>query len=492
MACILLCTSVWFYTVDDAFITFRYARNVVDGYGPVFNVGLRVEGFSSPLWLALLSLASISGLPIEAGAKLIGLLVAIGLLCYLGRRVTALTPAAQVPLLLLATHGPFVVAIVSGLETAVNAVLIVCLLLSSHVEGKDRRPAWLGTAFWGSLAILCRPENALLVGIHGLYLWSARPNQRRRLYVAAVTWLAVAGVLAAARLAYYGSLLPNTAVAKLDAEAAFGIGGWRYAQAWFERFGWLTLLGLPAVLTRIGRGLAANAWLLIGGQTVFVLLAGGDWMPLWRFMLPAGLLLLVVGCYSVDAVVEAAGHLVPVGKAAERAAGRVAAAACALVLAGLMVTQAWHFRQDRWALDSYQRQLNGLAAGPVQYLAAHAGPKDLVVARDIGVLGFETRCRVLDVVGLTDPHVARTSGLRHRDRIDCDYVFSLKPEYLVLQSEKDELGTRLDRIARVLVQDARFGRYEMCGRWEMPGGHFCELWQRAVGPGSARVAATTY
>src|SRR6185436_4524317 len=38
------------WTTDDAFISFRYARNLVDGLGLVFNAGERVEGFSNLLW----------------------------------------------------------------------------------------------------------------------------------------------------------------------------------------------------------------------------------------------------------------------------------------------------------------------------------------------------------------------------------------------------------------------------------------------------------
>ena len=53
------------YQLDDAYITYRYAANVIDGHGPVFNPGTEpVEGFSSPLWLLLLSLgALILGIP---------------------------------------------------------------------------------------------------------------------------------------------------------------------------------------------------------------------------------------------------------------------------------------------------------------------------------------------------------------------------------------------------------------------------------------------
>src|SRR5947209_3729411 len=40
--------------VDDAWISYRYAANVADGVGPVFNQGERVEAISNPLWTALL------------------------------------------------------------------------------------------------------------------------------------------------------------------------------------------------------------------------------------------------------------------------------------------------------------------------------------------------------------------------------------------------------------------------------------------------------
>ena len=47
---ILLATAYMMFaiTVDDPFITFRYAANLLAGHGPVFNVGERVEADSSP------------------------------------------------------------------------------------------------------------------------------------------------------------------------------------------------------------------------------------------------------------------------------------------------------------------------------------------------------------------------------------------------------------------------------------------------------------
>ena len=43
------------YVEDDSFISFRYAKNFVNGDGLVFNPGERVEGYTNFLWVMMLS-----------------------------------------------------------------------------------------------------------------------------------------------------------------------------------------------------------------------------------------------------------------------------------------------------------------------------------------------------------------------------------------------------------------------------------------------------
>src|SRR4030067_3215000 len=46
-------------TIDDAYITFRYARNLLAGNGFVFNPGERVLGTTTPLFTLVLSAAAL-------------------------------------------------------------------------------------------------------------------------------------------------------------------------------------------------------------------------------------------------------------------------------------------------------------------------------------------------------------------------------------------------------------------------------------------------
>ena len=66
LALLLLLASRFFdHTVDDAFISYRYARNLVEGHGLVWNVGQRVEGYTDFLWVVLISGALAVGIDAE-------------------------------------------------------------------------------------------------------------------------------------------------------------------------------------------------------------------------------------------------------------------------------------------------------------------------------------------------------------------------------------------------------------------------------------------
>lgn len=70
---------------EDALVTFRYAQNIADGNGPVFNPGERVEGYTNFLWLVLVALPRAAfGADVRTTAVVLGVLAALGcvLLAY--------------------------------------------------------------------------------------------------------------------------------------------------------------------------------------------------------------------------------------------------------------------------------------------------------------------------------------------------------------------------------------------------------------------------
>ncbi len=70
---VALSAMAWGYVKDDAWISFRYAYNLVHGEGMVFNPGERIEGYTNFLWTVLLAPLMVTGLDPLPYAALLGI-----------------------------------------------------------------------------------------------------------------------------------------------------------------------------------------------------------------------------------------------------------------------------------------------------------------------------------------------------------------------------------------------------------------------------------
>ena len=203
------------YSVDDAFVTFRYAENIAAGHGFVFNIGdPPVEGYSNSLWLALLTGLFKAGLPVYMSAKILGVLfffIAAGIWLVIplesDRRYRVL-PAA---LFLAAPLTAFWA--VSGLELGLYAAGLALYIL-----------AVLRGSYFSLLPLplvaLSRPEGPAIVLAAILLAWFSREKTRRikRLLGANLLILVVTtAALVVFRLVVFGYPMPNTYYAKIGA-----------------------------------------------------------------------------------------------------------------------------------------------------------------------------------------------------------------------------------------------------------------------------------
>ncbi len=259
---------------DDAFISFRYARNLVDGLGLVFNAGEAVEGYTNFLWTLLLAGGMALGLAPEALSPLLGLGGFAGtalLLAWAGGRA-APSGVLRLPvaaLCWLGIHHAQIFA-TSGLETSLFGLLLLGgAVLAIEARGPG---AFAALGLVGALATLTRPEGALVVGLGGLVATVSGPARTRHL----AAWLGPTVLVLAPWLswkqAFYGDLLPNTWYAKAGdgprwAQGALYVG--LYLRTWpVVAAGALGALGL--VLGRRRAGLAPG-W--DGARAPLVLLA---------------------------------------------------------------------------------------------------------------------------------------------------------------------------------------------------------------------------
>jgi arabinofuranosyltransferase len=299
------------WTADDGFINLRVVRQVTEGHGPVFNAGQRVETGTSPAWIALLSLLDVlTPIRLEWIAALTGLATTAGavLLMVFGTRRALLSVGVAgtfLPLGALAyvSVPPAWDFATSGLETGLALLWLgLSWWLLAGLVGGDRVhhvpwyvPLTLGAGF------LVRPDF-LIVSVGFVVAAVVLCGRREALRV--VLWAALLPVvLELARMVYFASLVPNTALAK-EASLARWSQGWDYLVdfagtyvllvplALLGLLGWLELRHRPASGTRRFAVLAAIVAVSGALHALYVVRVGGDFMHA-RLLLPAFFVVLL-------------------------------------------------------------------------------------------------------------------------------------------------------------------------------------------------------
>ena len=64
--------EAWDFTIDDAYISFRYARNLIEGHGLVYNPGERVEGYTNLVWTLFIAAGMKMGIDPHPLTKVLG------------------------------------------------------------------------------------------------------------------------------------------------------------------------------------------------------------------------------------------------------------------------------------------------------------------------------------------------------------------------------------------------------------------------------------
>ena len=158
----------WFLC-DDAFVSFRYARNLLEGHGLVFNVGERVEGYTNFLWtLELAALWGIFGLRPEHAAPW------LSAACTAATVAATLWWAARLPELkqrkltawmalgLLCSSATFAVwTSGGGLETRQFTLFVVLSVVCLSLYRRSRRGLTAASLSLAAAA-LTRPEGLLI------------------------------------------------------------------------------------------------------------------------------------------------------------------------------------------------------------------------------------------------------------------------------------------------------------------------------------------
>ncbi|WP_183654357.1 hypothetical protein [Prauserella isguenensis] len=440
------------WIVDDAAITFSYARSFAEGLGPVVQPGAEpVEGFSNVTWTLLLALARLVGL-FDHGTifgvpdyvllpKVLALVLCGGILaaCHaaFARVLVRPWPGTLAVGGLLAMTPSFVIWVVSGLENALYGLLITTLaVLVFRAVLDDAVLRWrlaVATGLLAALAALTRPEGLIYGAVYPLVVLgmlrrsSGAPvaASLRHAALSVVAFVGGTGAYFLWRRFTFGEWLSAPSIAKSQ--------GLPYPTDLSKAGQLVSYAGAPAILlccVFVGMLFARPPWwrrgllaLLVplGLALVAFTVLEDDWMGHLRFATPIWILGALTAVLATAEVVR-------------RTRGR----ARAVTVVGLVVAlfasgssfavAAYDFRRAPTlsachVADRYGRAFNG-------YADVLGLDRASLLLPDLGGTSMTSRLRLVDMAGLTDIRMAHL--IRDNDRAGAKrYVFDeVRPTFI--------------------------------------------------------------
>ena len=494
----LLCFLIFSYlfintawVAEDAFITFRSVDQLLAGNGPVWNLGERVQVYTHPLWYALLSLGTALGMESYWLALLLSyglLLTVLGLLFQLARRLATPPLLLGAALLLLSLSRAFIDYSSSGLENPLQHVLLLAYLLV-YLSARPRAQRFFWTTFIYGLLFLTRPDAIILLTPASAYLWFQLLKSRQ-------PWLKLTlGALLPVigweifSLLYYGSPVPNTALAKVNIDyppAIMRAIAVNYLSSNFQldplTLGTIAIAGVLGLLGGWYRCQRLPALLALGLllQLAYFFRIGGDYM-LGRFLSAPLLLAVAVLLLSAPASLKPnLGRRAPYGL---------------LLLPLLFLSPSY-----RPGLNYHNQQFLGVLSdergyfyqqlGLLPVMLKHQGrldtglepwgpnPSKHMVLCMVGVRGWLLPLdrQLIDPFALTEPFLARLPA-RSRARVG-HFIRAFPPGFLLARAGVEdnwispELAELYADVHRVTHGPALLSGERLAAIWRLNTGHY--------------------
>lgn len=396
---IAIATRLWFgpFIIDDAYITFRYARNIATGVGFVYNQGQFVLGTTTPLFTVLLAALGVLRIDLSWAAYTLGIVADVGTIVMLYLVFARLEQPWLGPVagLLVAVMPRFVTYSVSGMETS----LYVFAVVSANYFYMVNR-TWV-TAIVCGVATLIRPDGVILavvLGAHYVLIQRRIPLREIGIFVLLLApWLLFS-------VSYFGTFLPNTLAAKgvahhdaTSAQSFKNLLGF-FSDTAFTRS--LSIAALIGAVVALRSYRDFSAWILWAVVYCLAFISAKSFLSfyLWYYtpLLPIYFALSILGIYSAACFVS---RLFRRQISPRRMQAAVSISLFILFTVTGFLSLIHHKRQlEMWA--SGREELYRNVATKID---RETSRESILAAPEIGALGYFYHGPILDTVGLISP-----------------------------------------------------------------------------------------
>ena len=422
------------YITDDTFIHLQFAKNLMSGNGFAFNAGEQTYGFTSPVWVVLVSAVGLTGAELLWASKALGLLaLLVCAACFyaLALRVSSDRYLARAAAVVWALNAWSVRWGISGMETSLVTAWAVCslyLFMKERAEGRSRYHPWvLG------LACLIRPEAVLLLLVCGAAVAvSAGKRRWRQTALTVLPGAVVSAVWFSYAFMTFGVISPNTVAVKAGrfiSLAATAQGAYVIAKILgltnAPELVLVAFVVLAAVLShRAARRpdafhLAATGWLVLL-PAAYVL---RDVQVVSRYLVPVIPLLVLYGFLSLR---RAAG-LFGATRARVRRLILGLGAVCVVLNVCVLAFVAYPHTH------SFSRDMRHSLIFLGKWFARNTPADATVALPDIGAFAYYSDRKVVDLGGLVTPAMIPVLRGRDLDEVITGFLFAevSHPDYVI-------------------------------------------------------------
>lgn len=209
----LLIVFIGAWLSDDSYITFRTIDNFINGYGLTWNIGERVQAYTHPLWMFILSGFYFITREIYYTGIVVSMLISATAVFLLLYKLSISYVNSILLIFILFLSKAFVDYSTSGLENPLTHLLIALFFITYFSNSKDDKK--LFTLSFISAFILLNRMDTILILLPALTITCLRWKRLKGLIIIAVGFLPFI-LWEAFSLLYYGFPFPNTAYAKLN------------------------------------------------------------------------------------------------------------------------------------------------------------------------------------------------------------------------------------------------------------------------------------
>ena len=452
--------------LDDAYIFFRYAENIVNCFGFVWNIGeAPVEGYSSFLYLSVLIIAKFLAFDLELFAILFGTVTSAVTVYFAYLIYDHLYPSSQsktsaniITIIILSLSPAFTYWSAAGMETSFYSMFLLLTIYYFLKLPNSVIAIFLRGLLFGLLCVI--RFEAVLFFVTALYylvkeeksFFKIKVSRNAILFV--IGFSVIFGAYFIWRWSYFGYFFPNTFYAKTGGGIQQIVGGFLYiieALKLFYGFGWIPII---LVILFFRKSMFTNKTIFLFSiglvSLLTTVLIGGDHFHLGRFVLPVFPLLFIFFPPALDKMLTAQISHIKLKPSAR-------AVILLVIVASLLVAKPVY--QD--ATSGFQNLLQSKTETLVVYgeslereiidwhhgfiimgktLKKIGNNYEYIACVPIGAIGYYSKMNVIDMVGIVDPVIAHeklstdhpikwTPG---HTKGDGKYILSRKPKFIQL------------------------------------------------------------